>query len=130
MTTLSELIAGKDHLPAGEVADWLNTPSIPTRQLVPLWRIAQHGRETGWWYGLKQSQSDAAAAFLDYYNDPRFENLDLDLPAARQVMSALVTQPQADQIDALADRLVSPAEHAGLGRVGEQQIIRERMDRR
>lgn len=114
-------------------AEHLLTLTRTERRLVPLWQIKKHGMENGWWSPVKQAAStnQAAAALMEYYSDMRFENIDLDLPATEQVIGGLVqsevlTQPQADAIDAMASAVVPLVADAGFATITPSQIRRVR----
>ena len=124
---LAQNTAGTD----AEVAATLATPSVAKRQLVPLWKIAELARKEGWWYAVKASAEPAAVAFMEYYQDARFENIDMDLEAAKNALAGLVatgliTQPQADAVDALANTLQTPLAAAGLPLVHAGDIAHAR----
>lgn len=93
-----------------EAADAIAELTVTSRQLVPLWKIAELARTAGWWLTAKAAATtnQYAAAFFEYYADPRFDNLDMDLATTKAAMNGLVaagliTQAQADAVDALAD---------------------------
>lgn len=103
----------------------VNTPNIDTgaRQLVPLWQIKKLCIETGVWIALKTASMQTeslplayvAQTVIEYINDLRFENLDMDLQSTKTLIGTLVqagimTQVQADQIDEMANVKISIAE--------------------
>ena len=95
-----------------EVANIINDMKKPIRQLVPLWKIKNAGLQSGWWLVAKASIATnvASATLFEYYQDPRFENIDMDLDATKYVVANLVstnimTQEQADAVDDLANAL-------------------------
>ena len=81
----------------------------PTAVLVPLWQVKLHGMEDGWWMVGQASigTNPYATAWFDYYNDPRFENVDLTLPTSQTILAGLVstgviTQANSDAITAMS----------------------------
>jgi len=93
-----------------ECADAINAMTTTSRELVPLWQIKVAGLQGGWWLTAKAvvGSNPAAAVWFEYYDDPRFENLDMDLPTTKQILGGLVatgllTQAQADAVDAMAN---------------------------
>lgn len=132
---LNELLATAEYtgLTDAEAAALANEKRHTARVMVPLSEISQKGRAEGWWYGLlaAEATSQNAQAFLEYYRDQRFTNLDLDLPASGQILAGLVsdgviTQEIADSVDSLANRLESDVERHGLGTVEEKHVRWER----
>jgi len=93
-----------------EAADAIAAMSETRRQLVPLWKLGDAARAAGWWMTTKAAveTNNYAAALMDYYTDPHHQNIDLDLDPTNAVIAGLVetgiiTQEQADSIDALAN---------------------------
>jgi len=130
----TEAYAGK---PPGEMLAAVNANAVPTgqRQVVPLWKIKKLCVETGVWLAMKAaaSQTDSiplaqvAALAIEYINDSRFENLDLDLASTQQMLGALtqaavISTSQAADIDAMADVKTSRAMQL-LGRPAELSDI-------
>ena len=99
----------------------LHTPSVPTRQLVPRWRVKEEMYCAGTWPLLLQAQANAdpqiaglAATVVAYLSDPDFENLDIDRGEVAAMLASLqaaglLTTELAATIDGMADTLVSPA---------------------
>lgn len=128
--------AGQPHQ---AVADMLNATTQVGRQMLPLWLLKRRLIETGAWLALQaaaaaESQVQPAARLaLEYIEDRRFENLDLDLQSTQQMIGALVlggivTAALAAEMDAMATTQISRAEQIGIGRVtdGDVQAARER----
>jgi len=123
-----------------EVVSSLNTADRAIRQLVPLWQVKKTAIEEGCWLAIQAAVADeskseqvrgAAAIAVDYINDQRFQNLDMDLTSTQQMLGALVvggviTAAQSATLDALADGVISRAEEIGLAgvRVGDVQRAR------
>jgi hypothetical protein len=108
-------------------ADALNAATVTTRRLVPLWQIAELGRTRGWWYAVVNSTNEFALAFMEYYADLRFDNLDMDLQRSKDVVAGLVqatllTQAQADEVDGLANVTNRLVESLGIAAAGEQIV--------
>ena len=81
----------------------------PTAVLVSLWQVKIQGMIDGWWMAGEAaiSTNQYAAAWFDYYNDPRFDNVDLTLPTAQTILAGLVstgiiTQTNANTITAMS----------------------------
>jgi hypothetical protein len=109
---------------AAQMLAAVNVLSISTdaRQLVPLWQIKKLCIETGVWVAMKiaaaQTESvqlaQAATLAIEYINDTRFENLDLDLTSTQTMIGALVqggimTEAQSELIDDMANVKTSRA---------------------
>jgi len=118
-----------------EAAASVNARDIPVRKLVPLWNVKKTAIETNCWLAIKAAAAahavpevqGAAAVAVDYIDDQRFENLDMDLPSTQAMLGALVaggvlTQDQADTLDALADDLTSRAIQLELSTVGPHHV--------
>jgi len=118
-----------------EVATSLNTADVTVRQLVPLWRVKKTAIEEGCWLPIQAAAAShetpavqgAAMIAIDYINDQRFENLDMDLPSTQQMLGALVaggviSAEQSATLDALADSTTSRASQLGIGRVGAGHV--------
>jgi hypothetical protein len=96
----------------------------PLRILVPLWQIKKHAIENGYWLTLKNTTAEhagyaAAALAVDYIDDARFDNLDIDLASTQLLLGGLVatsllTQTLADELSALANSFQSRANELGL----------------
>jgi hypothetical protein len=117
----TEAYAGMD---ATQMLALVNTKSILTenRKLVPLWQIKKICIETGVWIALRMASvqvesvplAHLAATVMEYINDVRFENLDMDLVSTQQMIGALVqsgvmTSDQSALIDDMANVRISPA---------------------
>ena len=97
-------------LTAEQVATAINSLMItsPTSQLVLLWQIKVQGMTDGWWLGMVAATTNPyAVALMDYYNDFRFNNVDLSLAPIQTTLAGLVstglmTQAQSNTITAMA----------------------------
>lgn len=120
----------------GEIADSLNRPGEAGRRRVPIGELQARAMESGIYTALRVASAspDATAELravaqtvLDLAN-ARFEDVDLDNAASRQMFGALqqarvITAEQASQIDALADVPgLSRAQELGLGEVVKADI--------
>ena len=82
------------------------------RALIPLWQIKSLAMQAGWWAGVEAATANpAAVAFMAYYADFRFDNLNIDLPKSQEVMAGLVAtnlidQSQSDAVAALANQAI------------------------
>lgn len=121
-----------------EVANSLNTENIASRKLVPLWQVKKTIVEAGEWAQLiaAQSSSDstvagAAITAISYIDDPRFQNLDMDLTATINMINILKTngilsEQVVNAVNALADTNISRAQQLGLPfvKVGHVELAR------
>lgn len=123
-----------------EIVAALNALSDPTRRRVPIAELQARAMEAGVYTALRVVVGNATApaelravaqTVLDLAN-ARFEDVDLDNAAARQMFGVLqqagiITTEQAALIDALADVSgVSRAEALGLGVVSERDVATAR----
>jgi hypothetical protein len=133
--TTDPLGRGYAEMSAEEAANSLNTVNIVARQLVPLWNVKKTAIEAGCWLAIKAAAvshvspdvQGAAAIAVDYIDDQRFTNLDMDLTSTKLMLGALVagsviTQAQADILDALANTTISRATQLNLGVVAPGHI--------
>ena len=116
----------------------LNANTVAKRVLVPLWKIKKHAIENGYWVALRAAAADTesplntvATLTVDYISDERFDNLDMDLTSTQTLLGGLVaggilTQAQADELDAMGDTFESRATELGLPTVnlGHLEIVR------
>jgi len=114
-------LAALDDVAAAEA---ISAMTIVTRELVPLWQIKVAGLQAGWWLVVKAAVATnvAAAVWFEYYDDPRFENLDMDLATSQTIIgglvaSSLMTQEQADAVSAMANTTKPKYEHCWPGEV-------------
>ncbi len=111
----------------------LLTPSIPSRKLVPRWKVKQELYLAGTWPVLlaAQAHEDQEIAglvltVLAFLNDGDFANIDLDLIGGQLdqlVTVGLLPTDLRASIDAMADMLVAPWPSATL-----LQVIRTRKE--
>ena len=132
---LADIIADKADLTDAEVCEWLHTPSVAARQLVPRWRIKDLLYRHGAWPLLLAAQANAnsqiagvAITAIAYLNDADFENLDLDLPEIGGMFDALQSAGVLDEagraeLEALADVLQTPLEAAGLSAAVDESAV-------
>lgn len=94
----------------------LQPADAQTSTLIPLWTIARLGRKEKWWYAIlaaaATNTSQNAMAFMEYYQDRRFDNIDTTDTDAMAVLDGLVTdnlmtEAQADAVKALPTTPVS-----------------------
>ena len=114
-------LAALDDVAAAEA---ISAMTVTARELVPLWQIKVAGLQAGWWLAVKAAVATnaAAAVWFEYYDDPRFENIDMDLVTTQTVLgglvaSNLVTQAQADAVSAMADVTKPKYDHCWPGEV-------------
>jgi hypothetical protein len=127
-----------------EAADALNAETIVVRQLVPLWQIEKHAIENGYRLAIEAAAAKwvaepsadqqaanqvygAAKIALSYLANSRFENLDFDLDSTKAMLAALVaggivTQANADALDAMANGTTSRREQLKLPPVGSHHV--------
>ena len=132
---LADIIADKAELTDAEVCEWLHTPSVAARQLVPRWKIKDMLYRHGAWPLLLAAQGNAtpqiagvAITAIAYLNDADFENLDLDLPEIGGMFDALqsagvLDEAGRDELDAMADLLQTPLEAAGLSSAVDESAV-------
>jgi len=140
MNALWELIADKGELTDQEVYDWLHTPSVAGRQLVPRWEVKRLMYRQGVWPLLLAAQANedpqiagVAVTAVAYLGDGDFENLDIDLPEIGGMFDALqaagvLNADQRAAIESLADApLKTPLQAAGLRdyHTGDIAAVRE-----
>lgn len=123
--------AGYAAMTDAEIAASLSDATIRIRQRVPIERLQAVAMETGVYAALRTAvatpetppQLVALCQTTLDLADARFEDVDLDNPAAIQMFGALqqygiITAEQAAAIDALATaRTISRAEQIGLGAI-------------
>lgn len=112
-----------------QAADVLNARVIQARKFVPVVDITTYLRSQGAWLGIKAAAptNAAAAAAVDYNDDPRTETLNLDLPIVVQMLAALaqagiLTETHVADLNAMADYTMSRAQQLGLGTVSAGDI--------
>ena len=132
------LNAGYSQMSEIQIMDSLNSLTRAKRVLVPLWQIKRHAIENGYWVALRAAAVDTnspiytvAVLTVDYISDERFDNLDMDLTSTQTLLGGLVaggilTQAQADELDAMGDTFESRATELGLPTVnlGHLEIVR------
>lgn len=120
-----------------QAADAINANSQAARKLVPLWQIKKRLVETGSLLSIQaaaavESPIQAAAKLtLEYIDDRRFENLDMDLASTKAMVGALVaggvvSADLAAELDGMASTTTSRAAILGLGAVGDGHILSAR----
>ena len=122
-----------------EVAVAINANTQTSRQTVPLWQIKKLAIESNLWLTIKQAAvehvsndiKNVAIIALDYINDTRFSNLDMDLVSTQTMLGALVaggviTQDFVDELNVLANTLTSRASILGLGGLSSGHIASAR----
>lgn len=118
-------------------ADAINAVTQLARQLVPLWQIKKRLVETGALLAIQtaaatESPIQAAAKLtIEYIDDRRFENLDMDLASTKAMVGALVaggvvSADLAAELDGMATTATSRAAILGLGVVGDGHILSAR----
>jgi hypothetical protein len=87
--------------------------TVAATQLVPLWQIKVQGMTDGWWMAAQAAtgSNPYAAAWFSYYDDPRFDNVDLTLPTSQTILAglvstALMTQAQSNNITAMSSATI------------------------
>lgn len=106
----------------GEAADLIAAKRVTVRRPVPTWRIKQTAIEAGYYAALvlaARADNPLSISVLAWVDDPSIQTCDMDLPSVKfmlagLVQAALVTQAQADALDALADVEIPWAESAGI----------------
>ena len=115
-------------------ADAINAKTMTVRKPVELWMVVEHSSRNGYRAKLELARNngnhpcqETAINILEYINSPRLQTVDMDLPATRGMVGALVqcqfaTQSMADELLALANQTVRWVDHNGVGTVGDGTI--------
>ena len=113
-----------------EAADAINAKTVDVAVKVPNWKIKQHAVLNGYWPVVKAGQLDADTAkaglcmtVIDWIEDVRISTTDFSLPQVQSMIAGLVTfglitQAQADELNAMAIETVSWTSTVGLPEVG------------
>jgi len=113
-----------------EAADAINAKTLTVRKPVDLWMVVEHSSRNGYRAKLELARTngnhpcqETAINILEYINSPRLQTVDMDLPATRGMVQALVqcqfaTQLMADELLALADQTIRWVDHNGIGTLG------------
>ena len=113
-----------------EAADAINAKTVDVVVKVPNFKIKQHAVLEGYWPVVKAGQADADAAkaglcmtVIDWIEDVRISTTDFSLPQVQAMIAGLVThglitQAQADELNAMATETVSWTSTVGLPEVG------------
>jgi hypothetical protein len=105
-----------------DAAAAVNAKRVSVRRPVPTWRIKLAAIEGGYYAGLvlaERAGNPLAISVLSWIDDPSIQTCDMDLPSvqfmlAGLVSASLVTQPQADALDALANAQIPWSESVGI----------------
>lgn len=101
-----------------EAASVINAKTVPVRALVPNWKMKQHAILAGYWPLVKAGQLDAnqqkaglCLSVIDWIDDPKISNTDMDLPGVQAMIAGLVlvgliTESQAEELNLLGTELV------------------------
>lgn len=108
-----------------DAAAAINAKRVSVRRPVPTWRIKLAAIEGGYYAALvlaERADNPLAISVLSWIDDPSIQTCDMDLPSvqfmlAGLVQASLVTQPQADALDALADAEIPWSESVGINEV-------------
>lgn len=131
-------VTGPYSADSSEAASQINASNIPESVVVSTADIKRYLMLAGGgavWLALRNSQAPPAVLARDALNE--FETFRLQDPAVgtavANILDGLVTaeilaSQDKDNLLAMGTRLISHAEQAGLGYMGEQQIVRARMD--
>ena len=113
-----------------EAADAINAKTVDATVKVPNWKIKQHAVLNSYWPVVKAGQLDADTAkaglcmtIIDWIEDTRISTTDFSLPQVQSMIAGLVsygliTQAQADELNAMATETVSWTSTVGLPEVG------------
>ena len=118
-----------------EVVTAINAETQTARQTVPLWQVKKAAIENNFWLAIKAAAAShadeqvkgVANIVLDYVDDTRFNNLDMDLVSTQTMLGALVaggviTQDFSDLLNGLANTTTSRAAILGLSQVSDGHI--------
>jgi hypothetical protein len=122
-------------------ADVINAKTMIVRKPVDLWMVVEHSSRNGYRAKLELARTngnhpcqETAINILEYINSPRLQTVDMDLPATRGMVQALVqcqfaTQAMADELLALANQTIKWTESVGLpiATPGAVRVAREYM---
>lgn len=140
--TLHELITSEpslaDHVTAGNdgaIAAWLNTPSVASTKEVLMDHFVGKLYQNGGFLAVIQAAATGnqvagmALTVIEKAKALGLNQVDISLPSTQLLLGSLVTeglltQAQADEVTALSDTVISPAEAAGLGHVSIEQIAK------
>jgi len=121
-----------------QAADAVNAKTVAVRVLVPNWQMKQHAILGGYWPLVKAGQLDSdpqkaglCLSVIDWIDDPKISNTDMDLAGVQTMIAGLVafgliTQSQANELDALADSTVRWVDSVGIGTVGDGHVVSAR----
>lgn len=113
-----------------QAADAVNAKTVAVRAQVPNWRMKQHAILGGYWPLVKAGQLDSdpqkaglCLSVIDWIDDPKISNTDMDLAGVQTMIAGLVafgliTQSQANELDALANATVRWTQSNGLPEIG------------
>lgn len=113
-----------------EAAEAINAKTVDVAVKVPNWKIKQHAVLNGYWPVVKAGQLDADTAkaglcmtIIDWIEDTRISTTDFSLSQVQSMIAGLVsytliTQAQADELNAMATETVSWTSTVGLPEVG------------
>jgi hypothetical protein len=122
-------------------ANAINAKTMIVRKPVDLWMVVEHSSRNGYRAKLELARmngnhpcQETAINILEYINSPRLQTVDMDLPATRGMVQALVqcqfaTQSMADELLALANQTIKWTESVGLPTTtpGAVRVAREYM---
>ncbi len=108
-----------------DAAAAVSAKRVAVRRPVPTWRIKLAAIEGGYYASLvlaERAGNPLAISVLSWIDDPSIQTCDMDLPSVQFMLSglvqaSLVTQPQADALDALADAEIPWSESVGINEV-------------
>lgn len=113
-----------------QAAAAVNARVVSVRVPVETWRVRQAAIEGGYWASIVDAQQAAetrplAITVLAWIDDQSgvIQTVDMDRPAAvgmraALVAAGLVTQQQADELSALADKVIPWTQSVGLPEIG------------
>ena len=108
-----------------DAAAAINAKRVAVRRPVPTWRIKLAAIEGGYYAALvlaERAGNTLAISVLAWIDHPSIQTCDMDLPSVQMMLSglvsaSLVTQPQADALDALANAQIPWSESVGINEV-------------
>lgn len=140
--TLNDLILSEPSLADaiasgndGQIANWLNTPSVSVQQPIPINTFVGELYNSGAFVAILQAASTGnstaamAVTLIEKAKTLGIERIDLGMPVNQSMIATLIsegiiTQAQADSAMDLANAIVSPAKANGFNQVSIEQIAK------
>ena len=142
MSILSDELSKPEYadLSDQQAADAINAKTVAIRVIVPNTKIKEHAILNSYWPVVKAGQLSSnpqmaglCVSVIDWIDDPKISNTDMDIAGVQSMIDGLVnfnlmTQQQANALDAFADAIVSWTSQNGLPEVGIGLVINARKE--